>query len=567
MVKLYSIFFVFVSIFSYSQLKGLAFYENLENKLNNFQKNDEKAFIYISPYLNRAKKENNLTKMATGYRNALFFVAAPQNKLKYADSTIYTALKTNDPDLIAIAYLGKGIVYYSTFRNYKAALKEYQTANQYLKNSKDEYLKHKVLYQLGVIKSYLGYNTDAIENFNRCASYFKQQIENDFNPNALFNNKKGYLNSLHQLAICYASLETKAKVDSIVNIGLFVTHQQNDFLLERAYFKKCKGILEFQNENFATAQMDLGEAMKEISKVDDFAWLSVIYFYMGKNQLIQKNEKKAISYFKKVDSIYQERNFILPELVQNYRFLIDYFKNNNDKAEQIHYLEELIKVDQRINKDFHFLSLKVNKDFDRKSLIDEKNKLENKSKFNQYVGVTFIILFVILLSLYIRHIRNQKDIQRAYDELQVKLLNFEQDTSLNKQPTKSTKNVRSSISPDLLKEILLKLDNFEANNEYLHKNLTLAKLAVKFKTNHHYLSTIINEQKGKNFNQYISELRINYITQQLYSNKKFLSYSTQALADTCGMGSRNSFTSYFYEYNGIKIVDFVRKRKEELGIK
>ncbi|WP_449399366.1 helix-turn-helix domain-containing protein [Chryseobacterium wanjuense] len=86
-------------------------------------------------------------------------------------------------------------------------------------------------------------------------------------------------------------------------------------------------------------------------------------------------------------------------------------------------------------------------------------------------------------------------------------------------------------------------------------------------TNSNYLSQVINEYKEVNFNKYLSELRIHYITNLLFENREYLKYGIETLAKECGIASRQNFSDLFYEINGIRPTDFIRKRKQELDNK
>ena len=103
-------------------------------------------------------------------------------------------------------------------------------------------------------------------------------------------------------------------------------------------------------------------------------------------------------------------------------------------------------------------------------------------------------------------------------------------------------------------------------NEFIQKGLTLGILAVKMNTNTYYLSAFINENKKKNFKAYINDLRITYITHLLNSERKYLHYTIEALAEESGISTRQHFSKLFYDANGIRPKDFIRKRKEELRI-
>ncbi|WPC12002.1 AraC family transcriptional regulator [Riemerella anatipestifer] len=95
--------------------------------------------------------------------------------------------------------------------------------------------------------------------------------------------------------------------------------------------------------------------------------------------------------------------------------------------------------------------------------------------------------------------------------------------------------------------------------------MTLSKLSKKFNTNSKYLSQVISETRHTNFNRYISELRINYITHLLFNDKRYLNYTIESLAEKCGIQSRQNFSDLFLEINGIRPTDFIKKRKSQLN--
>ncbi|WP_409991384.1 helix-turn-helix domain-containing protein [Chryseobacterium sp. Leaf405] len=123
--------------------------------------------------------------------------------------------------------------------------------------------------------------------------------------------------------------------------------------------------------------------------------------------------------------------------------------------------------------------------------------------------------------------------------------------------------VKSELPDELVENLTLKVQNFEDKKQFLEAGMTAAKLAARFKTNPTYLSTFIHERKGLNFSTYITQLRIEYITQQLNSDKDYLKYTIQALAEMCGIASRNNFTDHFKRINGIGVGDFIKMKLKD----
>ncbi|KGO91428.1 helix-turn-helix domain-containing protein [Flavobacterium subsaxonicum] len=116
-----------------------------------------------------------------------------------------------------------------------------------------------------------------------------------------------------------------------------------------------------------------------------------------------------------------------------------------------------------------------------------------------------------------------------------------------------------SIPLPVEQEILSKLRQFENSVKFTNPKLTIATLAVQFKTNTTYLSEIINREKGKNFNAYINELRINYICNKIYTNPEYLNYKISYLAESCGFNSHSAFATVFKNVTGISPSAFLKQ--------
>jgi len=557
---------------AYPHSKDENSYEKLRERYENYKENDESAFPYLNQYIHKAKDENNYPAMVQGYKDGVFYSSSKENKLKYADSTKWAAHLSEDKDLISTAYLGKGIVYYFNYKKYKPALDEYLKAYEYAEKTKNEYLKYKIIYHLGVVKSYLGYYDDALAHFEECITYFQSKIKQNLHPNEVFNNKRGYFNSLHQMIVCYINMKDYQKVDSLTLVGLDQIGTTDDFLQEKSYFLKCRGVSYFHQKKYQEAIESLNASLPKIIRNDDFAWASVDYFYIGKSYLGLLNEKMGISNFKKVDSIFQKHEFILPELRENYELLINYYKKENDPKQELFYTKQLLKADSLISKDFSYLSSKIHKEYDTKTLLNEKEKLEKEKSSGIFIIKSLVAVMIALLVVLSIRLTRERNIQKKYNLLEEKirlqkessLTDVTANTAIPDATPELSREKKPGMPEGVVDDILKKLKIFEEKKLFNQKGLTLNKLASKLGTNAHYLSQVINEYKGTNFNKYLGELRINYITQQLYSNKIYLSYTIESYAEECGIASRQNFSDLFYEINGIRPKDFIRKRKNEL---
>lgn len=538
-------------------------YDGIRKNYENYAENDISAFAFINPYIQKAKKEKKYPELFQAYRDAVFYSKSNSRKITYADSCLDAAYKSGSDDRVATAYVLKGSVYYAKMRSYKAALDEYLMAYKYSKNTGDLYLKYKIAYHLGVVKNYLGYYDEALELFKPSIAFFESESKNkNLHQFQIFNNRKGYLNSLHQIIICYRNKGNYEKADSLINIGLRQTFNNRDFVQERSYFLKCKGLLEYHNNNYQAAINYLQQSLSLMK--NDFAWAAVDFLYIGKSHLALGNEHLAITNFKKIDSIFEKSNFILPEIRENYELLINYYKDKNDAKNQLFYTTQLLKADSLISQDFAYLSPKVHREYDTTTLLDEKGKLEKANSWGIFFIILLLLSTVFLAVILYKKYQKEKIILQKYALLQKKLQN--QDYILENRFSNDNIQDRKTVHvAETLKKILLeKLKKFEENKDFNQKGLTIQKLAAQLETNSIYLSQVIKEYRGMTFNKYVTNLRIRNITYLLYEKRIYLNYTIESLAKECGIASRQNFSDLFYEINGIRPTDFIRKRKKQL---
>ncbi len=163
-----------------------------------------------------------------------------------------------------------------------------------------------------------------------------------------------------------------------------------------------------------------------------------------------------------------------------------------------------------------------------------------------------------------RYYRDEKQTRLKYIELEKKLLRQKKKDQPLPHETISLPG-KSLINKDVFSDLHTKMKAFEENKAFTQKGLTVEQLAASLGTNKSYLSQYINDTHGVNFSRYLSALRINYITQLMYDDPKYLLLKVQGLADECGISSRQNFSDLFQEINGIRPTDFIRKREKRIA--
>ena len=197
------------------------------------------------------------------------------------------------------------------------------------------------------------------------------------------------------------------------------------------------------------------------------------------------------------------------------------------------------------------------------NFINDEEKAHSKEiikkEYFRIYGFGFLLLLILVCGLLYNYYLNIKTAQynaiwKYIKPIQTKIEIKETSKALEK----------SSIIPEEIElQLLKKLDKFENGIKFTQQEMSIALLAAKFDTNTKYLSEVINRQKGKNFNAYINELRINYIIEKLRTEKIYSQYKISYLAEECGFSSHSSFATVFKSITGLSPTAFIDLLKKQ----
>jgi tetratricopeptide (TPR) repeat protein len=493
---------------------------------------------YTEAYLSKAKAEANWPEIMEAYKHKLHQSPKPL-RLKYADSMLYAARRTGQEDLVGSAYLTKGIVYYDR-KDHISALDNYIAANNHIAKGNDEYLKHKVRFNIGQIKYYLGYYNEAAGLLSNCVAYYARE--------------KGYpyLASLHSLGLCYNRQGRYAQSSHVNRQGLAEAQKANnpDAI---AHFTQSEGINKYSLKQYPKAIQLLNRALPQLAGSNDFANEAVTHFYLAKSHLALGDYAAALTNFTKTEQVCSREQYIRPDLRETYEFFIDYYKKRNDLPSQLAYINRLLKIDGVLMRNYRYLSGKIHKEYDTRELLGQKagieQSLDQKKKMNQVLVALVTMLLGCVAYLWYRHLKNK---QRFRD--------------LMRQPIQTPKLARETndtldINPDVVAAVLKQLDKFEQNNKYLENDMTLSKMALLFDSNTKYVSMIIAHYKGKKSIDYINDLKVDYIIGKLKSETRYRLYTNKALGEEAGFNTTQHFTRAFLKRAGISPTFFVEELK------
>ena len=533
-------------------------YDYLDEQIDVYANDSLRQWMYLNAYLNKAVKEDNHQKIVNAYKN-MALLSDTKKDLFYADKMLTAAKKTGNTDLIGSAYLTKGILYQYR-KHYTNALDNYIFAYDNLKDSKDDNLKYESKFYIAHIKLYLGFYDEAIALYKETCSYYSKT--NDYNSNG------GYLSSLHSLSLCYNRKGDYNQCTATTTLGLAECNRLKNTHMP-AFFKHSEGINQYYKKQYNKAIEALNSTLPDMVTNNDFANESSSYFYIGKSYAALGDNDKAMTYFRKVDRIFTDKQYIRPDLRENLEILINHYKDLGDTKIQLHYINKLIKADSILNQNFKYLSGKMHREFDTSTLVYDKKKIEQqlagKEATTTILYIVVAVLFVLIMVLLYRYYKNQYQYRQKFEELMARHEEKEKQDESDIVPERP-ESKKPDINPEVVAALLKNLEKFEAQHKFLQKDLTLVNLASAFNTNTNYLSKVVSYYRNKNYITYLNDLRIDYIVTLLKTQPKYRNYTIKALAAESGFSTAQHFSKAFFTRTGIYPSYFINEINKEFEI-
>ena len=574
-----------VKIFAQNNSELNYSYEEIEKKIENSHNSEVELWKWIKLYITKSKKEKNNETLLYAYRIASNYSKAPNN-FKYSDSALIVGQKSKNKKLLSYAYLNRGTLYMDE-EKYNKALDDIFLANKYSKDLGDEYTYNKTKYYIAQNKIYLGLYEDANTELKSCTQYFKDNLNA---TNSLGNNYPMYY--LYSL-MSYIDTNTKIGKQNL-NADLlkeaYSYIDKNNLQVYKPYFVSSEGTDAFYKKDYKTAIKKLTQSL--LSYNDQWPHHTDIY-YLGLSFWHSGRKKVAIKYLEEIDNEYNKTKKLNPNFRTAYEILIKYNDSIGNTEKQLEYINKLMALDKSYEKNYKYLYTRINKEYDNQKLIEEKNKIEKSLKTQKITNVFLFLISLLVIGLIVlRYRKLQKTYKARFEEIiaqsELKKHDDKKITQKHALLTKEQENKEDSqiipkvniteasfdynfynkipgLNPIFIENILNQLEEFENDNKFLDTQISQRLLSENFSTNATYLSKIINVYKGKTFNIYINDLRLDYIIEFLKNDVKYLNMDVKELARLSGFSNTENFSDNFQRKFKIKPSYFIKMMKENIS--
>ena len=538
--------------------------EELLELFNTFHGDSIQQEQIARTYLERARRAGDTIKMARGY-DRLARIFHHEKNIAFADSIIFLTKNLQHKTYPALGYLIKGFEF-----GYEGMIipstQNLVVAYDHTKKSNNLFLQVSIMHVLIEYKVKWGNASEAlILQKKRDSIISSKNFFDEIKKSSRKTLKVDYHNMLirermfsnESYIICFQKLKLYdsvfSRINKLNNLSQLYIGRDKPYFEIWASIQSAK--VHSAIGNYQIAKKIAEKTKEDNSKnFDSRAWFDynkiVGSCYLGLDSL-----ELGMKHLIKADSIYSLSSFYMDPLDRNVqKSLLSFYRSANNKNKQIEYLGKLIAIDSVFKKNYKYFDNYYSVNIESPELVAEKEKLIADlriSNTNSKYLTSLLTVFLILTAVALLAIFRLKNIYKN---------RFQEILKNQKQRTLETKiSYKNEISADVIRDLIVKLEDFESKNKFLDNTVNLNKVAKDFKTNSNYLSRVINLKKEKNFSQYLHDLRISYATNRIVEDTKFRKYTIKAIAQECGYSSAESFSKAFYKINGIYPSYFIRK--------
>lgn len=409
-----------------------------------------------------------------------------------------------------------------------------------------------------------------VKLYNSSRTYLEKAFEiseNIENPKAA-NNIKGLM--LQEKA--YNDIEQKNFKKAIENIN----RSQNYFKLTEAnldFFtannEQLLGLSYFNLNDLDQALSHYKKALKFTANDSENFLVGLIYNGFAEVYLEKKDLKSAKKYLSLAERISEKSQYL--ELKNEiYKTSQKYYAVIND-------VEKLVAVQKKQDSVVEKIETKSNEFINESfSSLETNSHLAEKKSSNKTWIIIVAIILIVLGAVYIifskrKHKRNQEHFKEILADLDQRLIAKKEFINQLQRDELTIPKVISEIpkmdgsvimNAETEKKLLLKLQEFEESNLFTENTTSLSTLSTYCETNSKYLSYVINTYKKKDFNNYINELRVNYIIKKLKEVPVYRKYKIAVLSEDAGFSSQNKFATVFKKVTTISPSVFIAYLEE-----
>ncbi len=491
---------------------------------------------------------------------SLYYEEEYEKSIEYFDQAITISKNADNYTLSCMATILKGHSYLMNDQN-QEALDAYYSGIAIAKENKDLY--REIAASTGLVLVYKKTN-----QYEKALGLSRRMIQ--LINKTPFKKTKTHVNVITTGSEVYLDTE---QYDSVIyyadqGIALSTSLDYKEGLVD-LYIKK--GVVFYHKEQYKEALSYLFKAEEILQKHEvrnKFYPTVNSNYFVASCYYKQQSYDKAITRLHKAIDISEKNDLLKIPVLQSHLLLANCYAEKEDFENALYWNNTYVTLneayqkrkDKTINKIYQKDAQKL-----KGSIENLQYEHEKDERIKKYTGIGLLLISLLLIGIVFAYLKKQRSNKQLFTDLIKKIdaLEAQEKEVITKKDI--TKEI--VIDDEKVHGVLKGLARLEQQEFYLRSDCNLRAIAKKVKTNATYLSKIINIHKEKNFNEYINDLRIDYVVKRLKNDRKFRSFSIKSIATEIGYKSDYSFAKHFKAKTGLNPSYYIKNiEKQETAL-
>lgn len=323
---------------------------------------------------------------------------------------------------------------------------------------------------------------------------------------------------------------------------------------------------------------------KQLALIDTTQYSRLIYFThveQAKAYAMKGDYSSAVAALKWSEKIAVELEMKDCKL-EVYGMLANYYKQLGDPSSHDHYFNHYAMLKDTLT-NYQQLASVSEMEF-RNELKGMEQEMAEMKQHREVMNIVTLVsigfLLILLVPLYMVYKKNgelrrsnrslyQKNVEmlRAEEEerrMRRQLQDIEVTETEQQTLDSNIKYKGSHLSDDDKQQLLLCIQQvMDASDEIYSPDFSLERLAMLSGSKSKYVSQVINEHYGQNFNTFLNSYRIKEACKRMGNLEKYGNYTIEAISESVGFKSRSTFVTSFKRITGLMPSQYQRMAKKE----
>ena len=320
---------------------------------------------------------------------------------------------------------------------------------------------------------------------------------------------------------------------------------------------------------------------QQLQLIDTTQYSRLIYFThveKAKVQAMKGNYRQAIEALKQSERIAVDLEMKDCKL-EVYKMLAQYYQELGDHSAREHYYNRYSQLKDTLT-NYQQLASVSEMEFrsELKSMEQEMSEIKHHRQVMSYVtliSLGFLMVLLVLLYLVYRKNGELKHSNQSLYQKNVEMLRAEEEErrirrQLQDKETPAAdddndvKYKSSHLSDEDKEQLLSRIQAVMENNEEIFSpEFSLERLAMLSESKYKYVSQVINEYYGQNFNNFLNSYRIKEACKRMGDVEHYGNYTIEAISESVGFKSRSTFVSSFKRITGLTPSQYQRLARED----